>query len=53
MLWPVAAPGDDRACAEQCEVSQERQLAQGMAEGQQSEMRLMAEMLKERGSAPR
>ncbi|MGI5194296.1 DUF305 domain-containing protein [Streptomyces sp. CA-288835] len=42
-----------RACAEQCEVSQERQLAQGMVEGQQSEMRLMADMLKERGSAPR
>ncbi|WP_435885542.1 DUF305 domain-containing protein [Streptomyces collinus] len=42
-----------RACAEQCEVPQERQLAQGMVQGQQSEMELMADMLKERGSAPR
>ncbi|MFI8893496.1 DUF305 domain-containing protein [Streptomyces paradoxus] len=42
-----------RACAEQCEVPQERQLAQSMVEGQQSEMELMADMLKERGSAPR
>ncbi|WP_051745314.1 DUF305 domain-containing protein [Streptomyces yerevanensis] len=42
-----------RACAEQCEVLTERQLAQRMVEGQQSEMRLMADMLKERGSAPR
>ncbi|MGW0476314.1 DUF305 domain-containing protein [Streptomyces coeruleorubidus] len=42
-----------RACAEQCEVPQERLLAQGMVQGQQSEMELMADMLKERGSAPR
>jgi uncharacterized protein (DUF305 family) len=42
-----------RACAEQCEVPQERLLAQGMVEGQQSEMKLMADMLRERGSAPR
>ncbi|WP_033309296.1 DUF305 domain-containing protein [Streptomyces iakyrus] len=42
-----------RACAEQCEVPQERQLAQGMVDAQQSEMDLMADMLKERGSAPR
>ncbi|WUN13450.1 DUF305 domain-containing protein [Streptomyces phaeochromogenes] len=42
-----------RACAEQCEVPQERQLAQGMVDAQQSEMKLMADMLKERGSAPR
>ncbi len=42
-----------RACAEQCEVPQERQLAQGMVDAQQSEMELMADMLKERGSAPR
>ncbi|ELS56453.1 DUF305 domain-containing protein [Streptomyces viridochromogenes] len=42
-----------RGCAEQCEVSQERQLAQGMVQAQQSEMQLMADMLKERGSAPR
>ncbi|GHG01727.1 DUF305 domain-containing protein [Streptomyces albogriseolus] len=42
-----------RACAEQCKVPQERQLAQGMVQAQQSEMKLMADMLKERGSAPR
>ncbi|MFJ3620655.1 DUF305 domain-containing protein [Streptomyces iakyrus] len=42
-----------RACAEQCEVPQERQLAEGMVQGQQSEMELMADMLKERGSTPR
>ncbi|MFE9110507.1 DUF305 domain-containing protein [Streptomyces collinus] len=42
-----------RACAEQCEVPQERRLAQGMVQGQRSEMELMADMLKERGSAPR
>ncbi|GKQ36026.1 DUF305 domain-containing protein [Streptomyces sp. A012304] len=42
-----------RACAKQCEVPQERLLAQGMVQGQQSEMELMADMLKERGSAPR
>ncbi|MBC9723915.1 DUF305 domain-containing protein [Streptomyces sp. TRM68367] len=41
-----------RACAEQCEVPQERRLAQGMVDAQQSEMTLMADMLKERGSAP-
>lgn len=42
-----------RACAEQCEVPQEQLLAEGMVQGQQSEMELMADMLKERGSAPR
>ncbi|WP_031106807.1 DUF305 domain-containing protein [Streptomyces sp. NRRL S-146] len=42
-----------RGCAQQCDVSQERKLAQGMVDGQQSEMGLMADMLKERGSAPR
>ncbi|MFC7842785.1 DUF305 domain-containing protein [Streptomyces sp. NPDC057382] len=42
-----------RGCAQQCTVPQERQLAQGMVEAQQSEMKLMADMLKERGSAPR
>ncbi|MFF7793470.1 DUF305 domain-containing protein [Streptomyces sp. NPDC007991] len=42
-----------RGCAQQCTVPQERQLAQGMVEAQQSEMTLMADMLKERGSAPR
>lgn len=42
-----------RSCADQCTVPQERKLAQGMVEAQQSEMRLMADMLTERGSAPR
>ena len=42
-----------RACAQQCEVPQERKLAQGMVDAQQSEMQLMADMLRERGSAPR
>ncbi|MCZ0990928.1 DUF305 domain-containing protein [Streptomyces diastatochromogenes] len=42
-----------RACARQCTVPQERKLAQGMVDAQQSEMELMAGMLKERGSAPR
>ncbi|MEU0680176.1 MULTISPECIES: DUF305 domain-containing protein [Streptomyces] len=42
-----------RACARQCEVPQERKLAQGMVDAQQSEMQLMADMLRERGSAPR
>ena len=40
-----------RACAEQCEVPQERQLAQGMVDAQRSEMELMAEMLEDRGAA--
>ncbi|WP_328747224.1 DUF305 domain-containing protein [Streptomyces sp. NBC_00285] len=42
-----------RACADQCTVPQERKLAQGMVEAQQSEMQLMADMLTERGSALR
>ncbi|MGA5191483.1 DUF305 domain-containing protein [Streptomyces griseoincarnatus] len=42
-----------RGCAQQCTVPQERQLAEGMVEAQQSEMKLMADMLEERGSAPR
>lgn len=42
-----------RACALQCEVPQGRQLAQGMVDAQQSEVQLMSDMLKERGSAPR
>ncbi|MEU0685231.1 DUF305 domain-containing protein [Streptomyces albogriseolus] len=42
-----------RACVSQCEVGTERKLAQGMVAGQQSEITLMTDMLKERGSAPR
>ncbi len=42
-----------RACARQCTVPQERKLAQGMVDAQQSEMKVMADLLRERGSAPR
>lgn len=42
-----------RACTSQCEVDTEKQLAQGMVRGQQSEMELMTGMLKERGATPR
>jgi uncharacterized protein (DUF305 family) len=42
-----------RACAQQCEVPQERKLAQGMVDAQQSEIQLMTDMLKERGAAHR
>ncbi|ALV33551.1 DUF305 domain-containing protein [Streptomyces sp. CdTB01] len=42
-----------RACAQQCEVTPEKKLAQGMVEAQQSEMQLMTDLLKERGAAPR
>ncbi|RZB18664.1 DUF305 domain-containing protein [Streptomyces sp. F001] len=42
-----------RACAQQCEVEPEKQLAQGMVEAQQSEMQLMTDLLKERGAARR
>ncbi|MEU0042972.1 DUF305 domain-containing protein [Streptomyces werraensis] len=42
-----------RACVEQCTVPQERALAKGMVDAQQSEIVLMADMLKERGAAPR
>ncbi|MEU3725121.1 DUF305 domain-containing protein [Streptomyces sp. NPDC031705] len=41
------------ACARQCGTPAERALAQGMAEAQQSELTLMADMLKQRGAAPR
>lgn len=41
------------ACVDKCSVGVEKQLAQGMVEGQQSEIDLMAGMLKERGAKPR
>ncbi|MFD4219170.1 DUF305 domain-containing protein [Streptomyces griseus] len=41
------------ACASQCSVPAERRLAQGMVEGQRSELGLMRDMLAERGAAPR
>ncbi|MGW1542694.1 DUF305 domain-containing protein [Streptomyces sp. NPDC002309] len=40
-------------CADKCSVEVEKRLAQGMVEGQQSEIGLMADMLEERGAAAR
>jgi uncharacterized protein (DUF305 family) len=40
-------------CVDKCTVGVEKQLARGMVEGQQSEIDLMAGMLKERGAKPR
>ncbi|MER6449519.1 DUF305 domain-containing protein [Streptomyces venezuelae] len=40
-------------CAQQCETPVERALAQGMVDAQRSELTLMADMLRQRGSAPR
>ncbi|MCZ7460728.1 DUF305 domain-containing protein [Streptomyces sp. WMMC940] len=40
-------------CADLCTVPQEKALAQGMVDAQQSEMDLMADLLEKRGSAPR
>ncbi|MCX4525589.1 MULTISPECIES: DUF305 domain-containing protein [unclassified Streptomyces] len=42
-----------QGCARQCVTPAERALAQGMVEAQQSELTLMADMLKQRGAAPR
>nr|WP_323187940.1 DUF305 domain-containing protein [Streptomyces sp. NBC_01264] len=41
-----------QGCATQCENPAERALAQGMVEAQQSELQLMADMLKQRGAEP-
>ncbi|MFI1645841.1 DUF305 domain-containing protein [Streptomyces avidinii] len=40
-------------CAQQCETPVEKALAQGMVDAQRSELTLMADMLKQRGAAPR
>jgi uncharacterized protein (DUF305 family) len=40
-------------CVAKCTVGVEKRLAQGMVEAQQSEIRLMAGLLKERGVTPR
>ncbi|MCC5475875.1 DUF305 domain-containing protein [Streptomyces sp. NPDC059680] len=40
-------------CVAKCTVGVEKRLAQGMVDAQQSELQVMAQMLKERGSAPR
>lgn len=42
-----------RGCAELCTVVVEKSLAQGMVDAQQSELGLMADLLKKRGAAPR
>ncbi|MFJ3301932.1 DUF305 domain-containing protein [Streptomyces sp. NPDC086549] len=40
-------------CVTKCTVDVEKKLAQGMVDAQQSEIQLMADMLKERGAKPR
>lgn len=42
-----------RGCTAQCTAPAERALAQGMVEAQQAELTLMADMLRQRGAAPR
>ncbi|WP_033325551.1 DUF305 domain-containing protein [Streptomyces yerevanensis] len=39
-------------CVKRCEVDVERDLARGMAEAQESEMKLMTDLLKKRGAKP-
>ncbi|MBD0837221.1 MULTISPECIES: DUF305 domain-containing protein [unclassified Streptomyces] len=39
-------------CVERCTVEVEKRLAQGMVDGQESEIRLMADMLRARGAKP-
>jgi uncharacterized protein (DUF305 family) len=40
-------------CVDKCTVGVEKRLAQGMVDGQRSEIQLMTDMLKERGAKPR
>jgi uncharacterized protein (DUF305 family) len=40
-------------CVEKCDVGVEKKLAQGMVDAQQSEIKLMADMLEERGAKAR
>lgn len=42
-----------QGCVEKCGVPVERRLAQGMVDAQESEIRLMADMLAQRGAKPR
>ncbi|AQS69903.1 DUF305 domain-containing protein [Streptomyces pactum] len=42
-----------QGCADKCAVGVEKRLAQGMVESQESEIRLMTDLLKERGAKPR
>ncbi|MFS8201738.1 DUF305 domain-containing protein [Streptomyces sp. CWNU-52B] len=39
-------------CVERCQVGVERRLAQGMVQAQESEMRLMSDLLEKRGAKP-
>ncbi|MFD0414614.1 DUF305 domain-containing protein [Streptomyces sp. NPDC127108] len=41
-----------QGCVERCDVQVERRLAQGMVESQESEVKLMADLLKARGAKP-
>ncbi|GHC66342.1 DUF305 domain-containing protein [Streptomyces flavofungini] len=41
-----------QGCVERCDVPVERRLAQGMVESQESEVKLMADLLKARGAKP-
>ncbi|EPH43345.1 DUF305 domain-containing protein [Streptomyces aurantiacus] len=41
-----------QGCVERCEVPVERRLAQGMVESQESEVKLMADLLRARGARP-
>ncbi|GAP50474.1 DUF305 domain-containing protein [Streptomyces azureus] len=42
-----------QGCVDECTVGVEKRLAQGMVDAQRSEIGLMADMLRERGAAPR
>lgn len=42
-----------RSCAERCAVPAERRLAQGMVDAQRAELKLMADLLADRGALPR
>lgn len=42
-----------KGCVERCTVGVEKRLARGMVESQESEIRLMADLLAERGAKPR
>ncbi|WP_328496729.1 DUF305 domain-containing protein [Streptomyces sp. NBC_00414] len=41
-----------KGCVERCQVGAERRLAQGMVQAQESEMKLISDLLKQRGAKP-
>lgn len=41
-----------KGCVERCQVGVERRLAQGMVQAQESEMKLISDLLKQRGAKP-